>query len=120
MSDHALNKKFKKEINGGITGLVLLNVLAQSESPMYGYQIAKMLDNEQAEEPLFKQGALYPVLRSMEKNELLVSSIQASDSGPPRKYYEITNSGQDMLVQWTAIWQETKDFVDHILEGLKQ
>ena len=117
MSENALNKKFKKEINGGITGLVLLNVLAQSETPMYGYQIAKMLEGEQTDEPLFKQGALYPVLRSMEKNELLESSIEASDAGPPRKYYAITDSGQDILVQWTAIWQETKNFVDHILEG---
>ena len=37
-------KKFQKEMNSGTASLVLLSVLSQSEDPMYGYQIGKMLN----------------------------------------------------------------------------
>ncbi len=119
MTENVLDKKFQKEINGGITGLVLLSVMQQEDQPMYGYQIAKRLSAGKEDKPLFKQGALYPVLRSMEKNGLLQSEIAPSDSGPPRKYYSITSSGEQTLVSWTEIWHEAKTFVDHILKGLK-
>jgi PadR family transcriptional regulator PadR len=113
----ALNKKFQKEINAGVTGLVLLSVLAQGKEPMYGYQIAKLLSAESSNEPPLKQGALYPVLRSMEKSKLLDSQIEPSASGPPRRYYSITKMGRETLQSWTEMWGQTKSFVDTILEG---
>jgi len=39
-----LTKKFQKEMNAGIASLVLLSVLHKTTKPMYGYQIAKLLD----------------------------------------------------------------------------
>ncbi len=110
-------RKFKKEINAGTASLVLLSVLDQSNEPMYGYQIAKLLEERSQSTPLMKQGALYPVLRSLEKNGQLSSEVEPSVSGPPRRYYKITESGRDTLVSWTAIWHQTKNFVDAILEG---
>ena len=41
----ALNKKFQKELNAGIASLVLLSVLDKSKKPMYGYQIARLLED---------------------------------------------------------------------------
>ena len=37
-------KKFQKELNAGTSSLILLSVLSHSDAPMYGYQIAKMLE----------------------------------------------------------------------------
>ena len=54
------NKKFQKEINAGTTALVLLGVLAQSDEPMYGYKIAKMIESQGGDVRMMKQGALYP------------------------------------------------------------
>ena len=119
MPETQLDKKFQKEINGGITGLVLLGVMQQENQPMYGYQIAKRLDAGKDEKSLFKQGALYPVLRSLEKSGLLSSELVASNSGPARKYYAITSRGQETLAGWIIIWDETKTFVDLILKGIK-
>ena len=62
----ALTKKFQKEMNAGIASLVLLSVMGQAEEPMYGYQVAKLLEDHSQETPMMKQGALYPVLRSLE------------------------------------------------------
>ena len=105
-------KKFQKELNSGTASLVLLSVLSQSQEPMYGYQIAKLLDENRQEAIAMKQGALYPVLRSLEKNALLSSKVEPSISGPPRRYYTITDQGRDALILWTEIWNQMKTFVD--------
>lgn len=110
-------KKFQKEMNSGTASLVLLSVLAQSERPMYGYQIAKLLEDKRQGAPAMKQGALYPVLRSLEKNGLLSSEVEPSVSGPPRRYYSITDEGSETLTRWTQLWVQIKIFVDAILEG---
>jgi PadR family transcriptional regulator PadR len=118
MSDITLQtKKFQKEMNAGTSSLVLLKVLSRSKEPMYGYQIAKLLEESGPEFPMMKQGTLYPVLRSLEENGLLSSMVEPSVSGPPRRYYKITEDGQAALKDWLEIWKQTKKFVDTILKG---
>ena len=109
-------KKFQKELNGGTSSLVLLSVQSKAESPMYGYQIAKYIETSVNDMPM-TQGALYPVLRSLENSSLLESEVEPSVSGPPRRYYKITKAGRGTLKRWTEIWSQTKVFVDTILEG---
>jgi len=110
-------KKFQKELNSGTSSLVLLSVLSRSSEPMYGYQIAKMLEESSPEMPMMKQGTLYPVLRSLEENGLLESTVEPSVSGPPRRYYNITNHGREALSEWAELWKQTKNFVDANLKG---
>ena len=114
----AIDKKFQKELNAGITALILLSILDQSGKPLYGYQIAKLIEQENENVPEIKQGVLYPVLRSLEKNDLLESQIEPSTSGPPRRYYQITQNGQETLKRWLVIWQETLNLVNSVLEGV--
>ena len=116
--DDALTQKFQKEMNSGAASLVLLSVMSQTNEPMYGYQIAKLLEDNSQNKPMMKQGALYPVLRSLEKSGLLVSTVEPSISGPPRRYYTITDNGRDTLIIWQEIWDQTKTFVDSILKGV--
>ena len=110
-------RKFQKEMNAGTSSLVLLNVLSRSKEPMYGYQIAKLLEENGPDLPLMKQGTLYPVLRSLEENGLLSSMVEPSVSGPPRRYYTITADGREAMKEWLEIWKQTKKFVDTILKG---
>jgi PadR family transcriptional regulator, regulatory protein PadR len=110
-------KKFQKELNSGTSSLILLSVMSRSEEPLYGYQIAKMLEESGPGVPMMKQGTLYPVLRSLEENGLLESMVEPSVSGPPRRYYKITEEGRAMLVEWVELWKQTKKFVDAILKG---
>ena len=113
------NKKFQKEINSGTAALVLLCLLDQAEEPMYGYQIAKLMEAADPRVMMMKQGALYPVLRSLENSGLLSSQVDPSISGPPRRYYRITAAGKEALDQWTEIWAHTKAFVDKFLKEKK-
>jgi PadR family transcriptional regulator PadR len=110
------NKKFQKELNSGTAALVLLGLLDKAEEPMYGYQIAKLMDSSDETVPMMKHGALYPVLRSLENSGLLESRVDPSVSGPPRRYYNITEAGRGTLRTWIGIWGRTKAFVDNVLK----
>jgi PadR family transcriptional regulator PadR len=110
-------KKFQKELNAGTSSLILLRVLDAASGPMYGYQIAKLIEARTENVDIMKQGALYPVLRSLESTGLLESEVEPSVSGPPRRYYRITGPGRAALARWMEIWRQTKDFVDAILRG---
>jgi PadR family transcriptional regulator, regulatory protein PadR len=105
-------KKFQKDLNGGLVGLVLLAVLDRSTEDLYGYEIAKRLASANEGTSIFKEGTLYPVLRALSAQELLTSRIVPSYSGPPRRYYRITDQGRAVLAEWKAIWQSTVSFVD--------
>ena len=111
------NKKFQKELNSGTAALALLGLLDKALEPMYGYQIAKMMESANDKVPMMKQGALYPVLRSLENSGLLESRVDPSVSGPPRRYYTITPAGRQALDKWVDIWTHTKSFVDSALGG---
>ena len=110
-------RKFQKELNSGTVSLVLLAILDQSSEALYGYQIAKRLEGAAVESMPVKQGALYPVLRQLEAQGLLGSTVEPSVAGPPRRYYTITPAGREVLEQWKQTWSRTRDFVDVTLEG---
>jgi PadR family transcriptional regulator, regulatory protein PadR len=109
--------KFQKELSAGIVSLVLLSLLERAEEPLYGYQIAKRLERGPAEGLPLKQGTLYPVLRSLEAGALLASRVEPSVTGPPRRYYIITDLGREALPSWITAWERSRDFVDAALEG---
>jgi PadR family transcriptional regulator PadR len=108
-----LARKFQKELNAGLVALVLLAILDRAEEDLYGYQIAKRLQREGGAGALVKQGALYPVLRT-----LSASRVVPSYSGPPRRYYRITSEGRATFQQWRSIWQDTRDFVNDFTEPM--
>jgi PadR family transcriptional regulator PadR len=109
-------RKFQKELSSGIVSLALLALLAQADEPLYGYQIAKELEGFGEGMPV-KQGTLYPVLRSLEGGGLLSSEVEPSVTGPPRRYYRVTEDGKRAIVLWQASWTRTRAFIDAILEG---
>ena len=117
MDEEAIVKKFQKELNSGTASLVVLGLMDGSNEPLYGYQIAKLLERVARGRLPMKQGALYPVLRSMEAKGLLESEVEPSTSAPPRRYYTITVPGRRMLQQWTSVWGDTRDFIERVLAG---
>ena len=114
--DEPLLRKFHKELSAGTVSLALLAVVAASDEPLYGYQIAKRLEQTGDGVLAGKQSALYPVLRSLEGAGLLVSFVEPSVSGPPRRFYRATPAGRDALVDWSAAWRATRDSLDAVLK----
>ena len=110
-------KKFQKEMAAGTSSLVLLSVLGRASEPMYGYQIAKLLEAGFHDSGMMKQGALYPVLRSMESAGLLESEVEPSVSGPPRRYYQLTAAGRQRLTDMLEHWRLVGTAVNHLVKG---
>jgi PadR family transcriptional regulator PadR len=115
MLDNSQVNRFQKSLNGGIAALVLLSILDASSEDLYGYEIAKRLAEANGGTSIFKDGTIYPVLRSLAASALLTSRIVPSYSGPPRRYYRISATGRDALAQWQGIWRETCGLVEHFL-----
>ena len=117
--DEPLLRKFHKELSAGTVSLALLAVVAASDEPLYGYQIAKRLEHLGDGVLAGKQSALYPVLRNLEAAGLLESFVEPSMSGPPRRYYRATSAGRDALVEWSAAWRATRDSLDSVLKDAR-
>ena len=117
MDEEAIVRKFQKELNAGTASLVVLGLMNRLDEPLYGYQIAKLLEELASSQLPMKQGALYPVLRSMEAGGLLESQVVPSTSAPPRRYYTVTEDGRRMLGRWIAIWGDTREFIGRALTG---
>ena len=60
------------------------------------------------------EGTLYPLLSRLKNNGILSYQWQESVSGPPRKYYELTESGQTFLAELENGWEELKQAVEHL------
>lgn len=110
-------KKFQKELNAGTVALVLMAILERAKEPLYGYQIAKRLEEADERMVAGKQSALYPVLRNLSAADLLESWVEPSVSGPPRRYYRITPDGRAVFAAWKTAWRKSRDFVDGLLEN---
>jgi PadR family transcriptional regulator PadR len=95
----------------GFLDLCLLAMLR--ERPDYGYGLAQRLaEAGVADVP---GGTLYPALLRLEEQGLAVPSWAPSESGPRRKYYEITPAGLTVLAEQSTQWVHFRDGVDTLL-----
>lgn len=86
---------FDKSLMSGSTMLMLLSLLESED--MYGYQMIKELEKKSENIFSLKEGTLYPILHSLERQSFVVSYILEGDKGKKRKYYQITNAGRTQL-----------------------
>ncbi|SMC69441.1 PadR family transcriptional regulator [Pedobacter nyackensis] len=61
---------------------------------------------------LVVEGTLYPLLTRLKNNGLLSYNWVESTSGPPRKYYTLTETGRAILKQLDGTWEELAYAID--------
>ena len=83
------------------------------EGPTYGLEIARHLTRDGV--LMASEGTLYPLLSRLRKAGLVDTTWQESTSGPPRRYYTLTEPGARALVAFTRTWSPFRDAVDTIL-----
>ncbi|MBM6978695.1 MAG: PadR family transcriptional regulator [Actinomyces succiniciruminis] len=81
----------------------------------YGLSLTRRLDAAGLEN--VPGGSLYPALTRLERRGLLATTTRPSDSGPARKYYELTDAGRNELAARRAEWCAFRSAVSAILEG---
>jgi PadR family transcriptional regulator PadR len=63
-------------------------------------------------------GSIYPTLSRLQKAGLVEGYfVEADGSGPPRKYYQIVESGRERLEEWSGEWKDLSAGVSAILDG---
>ena len=101
----------------GSVSLMLLGLLSVSD--MYGYQMIHELSARSDGNFTFKEGTLYPVLHELEKSQFVESYWENTALKRKRKYYHITKTGREKLVEKTNDWQSIVRAVDDVLKSLK-
>lgn len=95
--------KLSKELAKGSNGLMVLSVIEKGDK--YGYLIVKeiaLLSDGTFE---MNEGTLYPILHSLEQEELAEAYWVESESGRKRKYYRITEKGKRELAAQKQEWK---------------
>ena len=94
-------------------GTLTLAVLSQLRAPQYGYSLVQLL--EESGIPI-DQSTLYPLLRRLEKQELVTSSWDTSESRP-RKYYVLSDYGTETFLQLKKEWMNISTELLNLLRG---
>lgn len=94
-------------------GTLILLVLSQLRTPMYGYSLVKKLNDHQI--PM-DANTLYPLMRRLEGQGLLKSSWDTTEA-KPRKYYQITQVGTEVLEKTKDYYTQFSANAARLLEG---
>lgn len=103
------------ELRKGSTPTLILAVLA--DGPRHGYAIAREIERRSADALKMGEGALYPALRALEREGLVVSQWETMPSGPARRTYTLTDSGQAKLAQQIETWRKFSKAVGLVIGG---
>lgn len=104
-----LIKTFTVELKRG--SLVLL-VLSQLREQEYGYSLIQKLEEKGA--PI-EAGTLYPLLRRLEKQQLLISEWDTTESRP-RKFYVLSELGKEVYIELKREWNLLSSQLERMLQ----
>lgn len=102
------------QMRKGILEFCILHIIARGE--VYA---SNMLDELTSSNIMVVEGTLYPLLTRLKNSGLLDYKWVESTSGPPRKYYVLTETGRDFLDQLQQTWEELSASVNQITQKVK-
>ncbi len=105
----------KAQMRKGILEYCILSILGEREA--YPSDILEELKSNKL---LVVEGTLYPLLTRLKNAGLLMYRWEESNSGPPRKYYKLTEVGQNFLNELANSWQELNKAVTALTKKSKK
>lgn len=99
----------KAQMRKGVLEFCILSVLVEKDA--YTSEILETLKNAKL---LVVEGTVYPLLTRLKNDGLLAYRWEESTSGPPRKYYSLTEEGKEFLQELGGTWKELSDAVNII------
>ena len=116
MKDDAVQEQTQNLVQELRRGVIVLAVLSQLDQEQYGYSLIKLLEDLGMQ---IDQGTLYPLLRRLEEQGLLASDWRV-DTSRPRRYYILSEFGENVLDNMTTEWNRIKKTVDNLLSSKKE
>lgn len=99
----------KAQMRKGILEFCILSILQERD-----YYTSEILDELKKVKLLVVEGTVYPLLTRLKNDDLLTYRWEESTSGPPRKYYKLTDKGGDFLKELAQTWNELAYAVEAI------
>ncbi|MEH7273342.1 PadR family transcriptional regulator [Neobacillus vireti] len=96
----------------GILDGCLLAIISKKEC--YGYEMAESLGRYGFD--TISEGTIYPLLMRMQREGLVTSVLRNSTAGPKRKYYSLTNGGQQALNDFLSRWEQLEKCVNAVIK----
>src|SRR6056297_707088 len=93
----------KAQMRKGVLEYCILSVLKDEDA-----YVAEILDTLKDAKLLVVEGTIYPLLTRLKNAGLLNYRWEESTSGPPRKYYELTETGKIFLKELDTTWDELR------------
>ena len=94
-------------------GVLVLAVLSRLRQRQYGYSLRQALADGGM--PI-EEGTLYPLLRRLEGQGLLLSEWDTG-TAPPRRYYRLSPEGERALVELAEAWRAQAAVINGFLEA---
>ncbi|TWV42539.1 PadR family transcriptional regulator [Streptomyces misionensis] len=105
--------KAESQLRKGVLEYCVLALMR--DEPRYGVELVQTLAASGA--LAAGQGTIYPLLSRLRRDDLVATTWRESASGPPRRYYRLTESGLAALEEFSRIWPAFRDAVDGILRS---
>lgn len=103
-----------QQMRKGILELCILSIISD-EGEAYPSDILTRLKKSELE---VKEGTIYPLLTRLKSAELLQYTWKESSSGPPRKYYALTEDGRQFLDGLMLTWSQLVAAVQHSTKSI--
>ncbi len=101
----------KAQMRKGILEYCILAILKKKEA-----YPSDILSELKAAHLIIVEGTLYPLLTRLKNADLLTYRWEESQSGPPRKYYALTEQGLAFYAELKFTWEELQSTVNTITE----
>ena len=102
----------KAQMRKGVLEYCILSILKEKDK--YASEILRTLKDAKM---LVVEGTIYPLLTRLKNAGLLQYRWEESTSGPPRKYYTLTNAGKIFLIELNSTWNELKSAVNLVTKN---
>lgn len=96
----------------GVLELCILSIIGQRDA-----YASDIIEHLKASDLIVVEGTLYPLLTRLKNAGFLEYQWQESKGGPPRKYYRLTQSGEEMRETLKEDWYKLQKQVNQILEN---
>ena len=99
------------QMRKGVLEFCILSIIRKSE--VYPSDI---IDQMKAAGLSILEGTLYPLLTRLKNAELLSYRWEESATGPPRKYFSLTEKGETFYLELQQTWKQLADAVHQIIQ----
>ncbi|MFV0304389.1 MAG: PadR family transcriptional regulator [Moheibacter sp.] len=102
-------EKTKTQMRKGILEYCILSIIKRGDA-----YASDIIDELKKSEMIVVEGTLYPLLTRLKNDSLLNYRWEESTSGPPRKYYMLTEEGNGFLQELVETWNQLKNAVNKV------